>query len=106
MTTLQLATQLRDTYDVHCAFPKWVLEPSRLSLCIQTMVLYPHDTDIDTIIRLATEREPVNMTMTRLYDQTKMETYFGFQAGYYGTHFQKHRTLAPNIAIYVYTPIY
>lgn len=108
MTTLQLAKQLRDTYYAYCAFPKWVLEPLRFESLHwhKTLVLYPRDANINTIVRLATERGPVNMTLSRLYDQTKMKTYFGFQNGYYGAYFQKHETtLAPNIAIYVYTPI-
>ena len=28
MTALQVAKQLFDTYDEHCAFPKWVLDPA------------------------------------------------------------------------------
>jgi len=107
MTTIQLATKLLDTYDPHCAFPTWVFDPVHFDTFHwdSTLVFYPCSANMDVVVRLATEREPVNMTMVRLYDQTKMNTHFGFTTGYYGAYFKKHGKLAPNIAVYVYTPI-
>ena len=105
--SLLKAKALYDVYSRGCRFPGWCLEPSTFTALDwdKTLVFFPKGADIETVVRLAREREPVNMGMLRPYDKKKMKKYFGFSTGFYGKYFTKHGSLAPNIAIYVCTRV-
>lgn len=56
--------------------------------------------DVNTVMKLAYQREPTNMSMTRPYNQDRMEKLFNYRTGYYGEYFETFGSLAPNIAIF------
>lgn len=88
---------LYQIYNKGYAFPKWILDADLKSYQHQTIVYYPKGTRIDVVMRLLTEMEPVNIAMTRYYDQDKMKHIFGWKTGAYG----RLGSLPPNIAVYV-----
>ena len=47
-------------------------------------VFYNHCDNLDDIMKLVREREPVNIAMKRFYDRNKLNKYFGYKYGYYG----------------------
>jgi hypothetical protein len=73
--------------------------------CHETEVYYDKGADLEDIITLATEREPVNIAMERYYDKSKLQKQFGWSEGFYGTLMLKYG-IAPNIAIYAKTPVF
>ena len=101
------AKKLREVYRPGFAFPSWSveeLESGRLEdLAPRATVYFPVDSDFTEVKKLVRQREPVNIAMKRLYDETKMQEYFGYSRGAYEQ--SSPEELLPNIAIYCKTPI-
>jgi len=91
-------------------FPTWSIDTfdknySKLGKKVKVYYDDSPDIDIETIKIIVSQREPVNIAMKRFYDQDKMKSEFGWKTGYYGEYYDKHKTPAPNIAIYCQTPV-
>lgn len=68
-------------------------------------VYYHQSTTRDEVVKVATEREPVNIAQDRFYNASRMNTRFGWKYGYYQRYFDTTKSLPPNIAIYCQTPV-
>lgn len=102
------AELLRGVYRKGAAFPSWALKCYQKNYCKYSpsvKVYYDENSNVEVVKSLVTMREPVNIEMKRLYDEGKMERYFGWKTGYYGTHYSLHGSPAPNVAIYCLTPV-
>lgn len=87
--------------------PEWVLEESAQILRDFgkfSFVLYTNGSR-EEAVRLATEREPVNIQMQRWYDEKALEQEFGYARGAYGDLSQKGTKLPPQIAVACVTPV-
>jgi len=85
--------------------PEWSLIPneSLMKLC---KVFYNEDDNKNDIIRLVKEREPVNMSMDRMYDKTLLYSYFNYKTGYYGScKPSKNSITPPNFILYTPTNV-
>ena len=106
--------KLYAVYKKEYVFPKWALNKFQIEYCNYskyTTIYYDESkgapAHLETTVKtLATQREPVNITMRRYYDMDKMTEFFGWSTGYYGDHYVKNETLAPNIGIYCKTPVW
>lgn len=65
----------------------------------ETIVYYDKQYNLDDIKKLAKEREPTNITLTRIYSQNLLKEAYGYEICPYNEIFH------PNIAIYCHTPI-
>ena len=72
----------------------------------RAFLIHGAEDNMDDVRKLATEREPVNMTAQRHYKQNKLYTKFGYKTGYYDRYFDQKNTLAPNIAVLSQCPVY
>ena len=101
MTTLTKYEKLFKCYLTGFAPPKWSLNTNELmKLC---KVFYNNGDNLDDILRLVKEREPVNISMDRMYDLNLLNTYFGYKTGYYGSCKASENDITPPNFI-VYTP--
>jgi len=103
---MQAAKDLRASYSNGYKFPAWSIDPkiwSQLKFG-KSMVLYDARADLKVIKALATQREPTNIAMNRLYDKKSLKAKFGWSEGIYGKLTPSVRKKS-NIAIYVQTPI-
>lgn len=103
----EIAWKLWDVYHRDCAPPDWslsMLEAGELEACAKTAVVYHRWEDhLEVVQRVAKDREPVNMVMSRRYDQDRLERLLGYRVGAYA---QSSRTLLmPNLAFYSKTPM-
>jgi hypothetical protein len=97
-TALQNMQKLRGVYDEDFEFPEWSIQTVTRDYhryMAATRVFYRSDSRLEDVQLLAREREPVNITMERHYDQNKMQNYFGWKIGAYA-----RMTDPPNFAIY------
>lgn len=104
--SIRKAELLRNIYHDRYHFPAWSIAPKNFSnLRFKESVIYcnRHD-DLEEVRAVAFQREPVNMEMKRYYSQSELKKQFGWSTGAYGKISTKDR-LAPNIAVYVHTPI-
>lgn len=102
--------KIYNVYKRGYAPPKWAKELLKKEdyyekYMPETKVYYPEGSDLNVVKKLAKEREPVNITMNRYYNQDKLENDFGWKEGYYGRYYDENKKLAPNIAIYNKTPV-
>lgn len=103
----RLINELRSIYNNGYEFPEWIYSmliqnPSYLN---GAEVFFPKNSDISLIRKLTVEREPVNISGKRYYNQNKMLTTFGWKVGYYQTYWNEHKVIPPNISIYCKTPV-
>lgn len=89
--------------------PKWILNSTVWNKLRfkESTVLYNEKDNLKSVIKITTEREPVNIAMKRGYDRKALKSEFGWEIAYYGRYAAKHdyKKLPPNIAIYAYTPV-
>lgn len=106
MTTRSVAQSLYLTYFNGFGPPQWVLMPDvYCNLPFRKTVVYYDDEDsLENVKVLTRMREPVNIGMKRNYNKQDMQRFFGWSKGAYGF-LSTPEQLAPNIAIYNYTPI-
>lgn len=104
-----LIPKIRNIYNKGYEFPIWIkkniLKPDLLKYS-ELFFSKDFSKNIIDIRKLAIQREPVNITMTRYYNQSELKNIFGWEYGYYQTFWNKNKILAPNIAIYCKTPVY
>ena len=95
---------MRGLYDQDAAFPGWSCF-KELNLDFRaTRVFYDEKDKLVDIKRLALEREPCNIAMSKHFDEAKLQTQFGYSESYYTRYAKAHPTkLPPNIAIYTKT---
>jgi hypothetical protein len=95
---------LRSLYDKDATFPGWACL-KELNLDYRaTRVFYDGKDKLVDIKRLALEREPCNIAMSKYFDQAKLQMQFGYSESYYTRYAKAHPTkLPPNIAIYTKT---
>jgi len=88
------ATAFRDTYYKRYEFSEWVLDPKLWSTYAwqDTVVLYHKEDSLEDVQTLVTRREPCNIGLDRLYDETRLEQHFGYRQGAY-------KEGSPNFAI-------
>lgn len=100
------AKELRKIYDKGFAFPQWTCDLSLWHVLdwYATSVFY--DDRLPMVKKLLLEREPCNIDMKRMYDQQKMKKVFGWSTSFYQRYFEKTGRLAPNVAVYVRTPMF
>ena len=97
---------LEKIYHKGYEFPKWVNNTSLYKNDFtKTKVYYHKEDDFADVKRMAKEREPVNIAMSRLYIVDNMQNLFGWKQGAYGN-YDKTKKLMPNIAIYCHARIY
>ena len=80
------AQMIHSIYGEGYAFPHWSLEwlAKATDAQLDRAVLLHHETDSrDECITLATEREPVNIAMNRLYSSSRLKEAFGYEKGGY-----------------------
>lgn len=77
------AKKVREIYVTGYAFPAWVLDHWDVHDFKSTTILYHADDSLDKVKLLATQREPCNIAMRRLYDENAMEAAFGWKVGAY-----------------------
>ena len=92
-------------YSPRYAPEAWVKEPAELAKLDWGAVRVYHNSadDIAQVELVATQREPTNIAMERLYDADKLEALAGYRWGAYGL--STPERLMPNIAIYCVTPV-
>jgi hypothetical protein len=66
---------------------------------------YHRGADLEVVRKLATQREPVNIGGSQGFDKPTLMAAFGWQRGYYDTHYAHTNELAPNIAVYCLSPV-
>eukprot|EP00927_Polykrikos_kofoidii_P044167 TRINITY_DN3820_c0_g1_i1.p1 TRINITY_DN3820_c0_g1~~TRINITY_DN3820_c0_g1_i1.p1 ORF type:complete len:323 (+),score=43.32 TRINITY_DN3820_c0_g1_i1:150-1118(+) len=102
-----LARKLYRVYTKGYAFPMWsidMLEAGDLESYAATVtVFYLARDDFSLVKKMATEREPCNIAMNRLYDANMLHEMAGYRSGAYGA--STLEKLMPNIAIYCKTPL-
>ena len=98
--------ELRDLYDKDTAFPSWVCI-KELNLDFRaTRVFYDAKDKLLDVKRLALEREPCNILMTKNFDEAKLQKKLGYSESYYTRWARQHaKRLPPNIAVYVKTHV-
>ena len=77
------ATGIRGIYSKKCAFPRWALDEFEEHDFESCAVLYHRGDDLGEVKRLATNREPVNIGMHRMYDGDALQRTFGYRRGTY-----------------------
>jgi hypothetical protein len=98
--------ELRDLYDKDTAFPSWACI-KELNLDFRaTRVFYDAKDKLLDVKRLALEREPCNILMTKNFDEAKLQKKLGYSESYYTRWARQHaKRLPPNIAVYVKTHV-
>ena len=97
---------LRSIYKKGYEFPAWAIKKaSDPDYGKAVTVYYDKKENFVDVEKVATEREPCNIGMSRCYNQTAMQQAFGWRTGYYGRHYRTTRKLAPNIGIICKTPV-
>jgi hypothetical protein len=96
---------LKTVYNKGYAFPTWTLTTPYQDIGKSAKLFYTlgpsqAEVSLEVVKRMATEREPVNIGMKRLYDPCRLKKLFGWKTSAYSRYFKKHQTLGPNIAIY------
>lgn len=72
------------------------------------------DANSEDIKKLANQREPSNISMIQHYNEANLVQWShthgnvqdGYKVGYYQQYYDTHSKIAPNIAIYTYTPVF
>ncbi len=103
---------LISVYNRDYEFPEWVIKysktPQYTEDCKATKIYVSgttNDIDKDLIYKLAEEREPVNIGWSfRPYNKSDLYAYFGWKYSFYTKYYNKHKKLAPNIAVFCKTP--
>lgn len=71
-----------------------------------TARIYTTSNKSDQIVqRLVTEREPVNISLRKLFNRTLMMETFGYDTSYYQRYWDKTQTLGSNIGVYTLVPV-
>lgn len=104
----QKAINLRNDYSPAYAFPQNTIDLLKNNFkqyeeyAKHSVVYYDKGDEFIDVYKLSYFREAVNMTMSfRNYI-----TFLGSKKGYYGTYYEKHNKLAPNIAIFCRTRVF
>ena len=96
---------LRSIYNDGFAFPKWSINYviNHPTLLQETKVYYDESDQsrLESIYFLVYQREPVNISSSRLYDQVKLFQNFGYKTGYYDKYYSEKGILPPNIGIFI-----
>jgi len=106
ISSIKKMETLRNIYDEGWEFPGWVIGKVKQNydkLMKNAKVYYPSD-HLGLVKNLLKYREPVNIAMDQHFDKKLLKTHFGCDKSFYQTYWNKHKRLAPNIA--VYTPTY
>lgn len=94
-------------------FPHWIIDLFKHNksifddLCSKVLIYTTHDDDDDEddknkklVLKLATEREPVNIAKEQFYNKAKFHECFGWTDGLYDRYYKSTGKLAPNIAVF------
>mmetsp|Transcript_40102 Transcript_40102/g.128675 ORF Transcript_40102/g.128675 Transcript_40102/m.128675 type:complete len:316 (-) Transcript_40102:135-1082(-) len=102
-----IAAGMREVYQSGYEFPAWSVEMLRsgklAALARGVTVYHKADDRFEDVQAVASEREPVNIGMSRCYNQDRLMELHKYKTGAYGR--SKKDRLMPNIAIYCETPI-
>ncbi len=93
-------------------FPHWTIELFRdsknlfdsIMSKVRVYVVQNQMKNLQQVVDLITQREPVNITRVQHYNKYRLKRDFGWEDGYYDRYYNQYKKLAPNIA--VYTPSY
>ena len=89
--------KLFDCY-ISCYKPPELFDTSLMKFC---KVFYHTGDNLLDVMRLVKEREPTNIGMERLYNEYKLNKYFNYRKGYYGTcPNSKYDIVPPNFIVY------
>ena len=98
------------------AFPRWCLSPAFLSVfakyAASVLTFYNDDDDVELVRKLLLQREPTNIAMMRYHDVRGFAQLVaslpggdgGWSESFYTQYWKQHRSLAPNLAVYIETP--
>ena len=106
-----LCENYRKLYNIYCKRyrpPAWVEKGCEKILREhgdEAYLLYFESDDLDDVQKLAKEREPVNIAMSRYYDEDELFKTFRYKRGAYGELSKNGTKLPPQIAIACKTPI-
>lgn len=93
--------KLYDCYNPGYGPPKWSCEQPDIELMKMCKVFYDNGSNLQDVKQLVYQREPVNIGMIRCYSQNKLEEYFSWKHGYYGScPSESHTLVPPNILVY------
>ncbi len=94
-------------------FPHWIIDLFKHNksifddLCSKVVIYTNHDNDDadddknkKLVLKLATEREPVNIAKQQFYNKSKFHESFGWTDGLYDRYYKSTGKLAPNIAVF------
>jgi len=103
--TREIATILRSIYYKGCEFPEWTIKKNmwHKHSFDKTVVYYESKDDIEEVNEVVIMREPTNIALSRMYDESRMGEEFGYNIGGYSLH--KKGTIMPNIAVYCYATL-
>jgi hypothetical protein len=68
-------------------------------------LFYDQDADVQEVKKVAKEREPVNITMNRYFNEELMQETFGYSKSYYQRYYKENGYLAPNIGVLTHSII-
>ena len=98
---------LRGLYDKDTTFPSWACIKALNFDFRATRVFYDAKDELVDVKRLAFEREPCNIQMSKNFDEAKLQEELGYSESYYTRWAKQHtKRLPPNIAVYVKTHVY
>lgn len=102
---LEAARQVYDIYAPGCAFPEWVLGSAEWTShkFSDTKVYYNKEDSLEEVRAMATQREPCNIGMKRMYNEQLLEKTIGWKRGAY--EMSTTAALMPNIAIYCHATV-
>ena len=100
------AEELYQIYNPNFRPPVWSIKSCENKDLSETTKIYCDEgADKDEVIRLAREREPVNMVMDRHYDENSLQKNFGYKTSAYQNIYSESRKTPANIAVYTKTPV-
>lgn len=103
--------ELYQIYDQGYKPPEWSIDVvddqnKENEKYLESVKIYcDEDADKDEVMRLAREREPVNIEMHRYYDENSLQKNFGYKTSAYQNIYSKTVKAPANIAIYTKTPV-
>lgn len=100
---MEHAKKLYECYFLGYEFPKWVIDKYEDHDFKSVKVFYHDKDNLNDVIKLMREREPCNIGMLRLYDETRLNQYFQYSKGAY--RYSTTEKLMPNIAVYTHATI-
>jgi hypothetical protein len=117
---VEMILELNETYYPEFKMPQKSIDMAKSSylddFAKETIVYHRGDYNKNIIYRTVCQREPTNIGNQQFYDKQLLKKYSKkwsrrtkikeYTQSYYKTYYEKFQMLAPNIAVYCYTPVF